>query len=129
MKQDARHQRILTMITAQGQAAVTQLAASLGVSRETIRRDLTKLEQRGFIRKVHGGATPTQTASESAVSNRLLAQRYEKERIATYAAGLFKSGDSLFIDSGTTTIHFAAAIARVPGITAITNCVQVAHQL
>ena len=53
-----RQQRILTMARAQGRVEVLALSEDLGVTTETVRRDLTALERRGALRRVHGGALP-----------------------------------------------------------------------
>lgn len=129
MVPEERRRRILTLMADNHQITVNRLAVELGVSKETIRRDLRELTERRLLLKVHGGAVDTQTAYESDFSLRLTQQRAEKQRIAECAAQLFESGDSLFIDAGTTTAIFAGELAKRSGLTVITNSVDVAARL
>jgi len=124
-----RRTRILELLTARQQTSVNDLADDLGVSRETVRRDLGLLEEDGLLRKVHGGAVPVQTGAEPVVKLSAGQQRLEKLAIGERAAALFTAGDSLFVDAGTTTAAFGAALARVEGLTVITNSLDVAGRV
>lgn len=124
-----RRRRILALMAGNEQITVNRLAAELGVSKETARRDLRELAERRLLRKVHGGAVTAQTANESGFRLRVAQQRPEKQRIAVAAASLFDSGASLFIDAGSTTAIFAAELARRHDLTVITNSVDVAAQI
>lgn len=123
----ARHSAIMERIAREGRATVIDLADTLGASRETVRRDLTVLAEQGLLRKVHGGAVTLQAALEDPFGARLESNRDAKRRIGERAAELFTSGDSLLIDSGSTTILFAEALANKHGITVVTNSQYVAH--
>ncbi len=129
MKPDERRARIAELVRQSSRVAVEELADLLGTSRETVRRDLTLLSDQGVLRKVHGGATTAQTASESPLADRRAQARAEKVMIGRAAAALFKSGDSLLIDSGTTTIFFAEQLAQRGPFTVITNSTLVAQEL
>lgn len=129
MKPEERRNRIAELVRQSGRVAVEELAETLGTSRETVRRDLTLLSNQGALRKVHGGATTAQTASESPLAERRAQARTEKMMIGRTAAALFKSGDSLLIDSGTTTIFFAEQLALRGPFTVITNSTLVAQEL
>jgi len=124
-----RRSRILAALHLQERTSVNELAIQLGVSRETIRRDLTQLENGALLRKVHGGAVLLQTATEPELRLRTAQHRIEKQLIGNRAARLFRAGDSLFIDAGSTTTAFASALAAVRGITVITNSLEVALRL
>lgn len=126
---EQRRREILAAVDRQQRVSVDQLAAELKVSRETIRRDLSLLSERGLLRKVHGGAMNVQTAIESAFAKRVRANRAEKQAIARAAAQLFQPGDSLFVDAGSTTAVFAAELTQQRGLTVITNATEVAAQL
>jgi DeoR family glycerol-3-phosphate regulon repressor len=126
---EERRRRILALMAERDRITVNGLADELRVSRETIRRDLHALEERRLLRKVHGGAVTLQTATENDISQRVWQQRLEKQRIAERAAGLFQPGDSLFIDAGTTTATFAGELAKLSGLTVITNAHEVAARL
>lgn len=127
-----RRNRIADLVGARAKVGVDDLAVTLGVSRETIRRDLTHLDRRGLVRKQHGGATPpdarpAESRGEGPFHARMLKQAEEKRAIARRAAILFQSGDTLFIDAGTTTLFFAEELSRRPGLTIFTNSIPVAQ--
>src|SRR5690348_456709 len=112
MKPEERRERIASMVRDASRASVDELAATLDISHETIRRDLAFLSARGIVRKVHGGAVDFRTALESPLHDRRSAARIEKLRIARRAAQLFRPGDSILIDSGTTTGYFAQELGK-----------------
>lgn len=109
--------------------SVDELAERTGASRETIRRDLTVLADEGCIRKIHGSALLPEVQGEGAFHERMNEARAEKRRVAERAAEFFERGDSLFVDTGTTTLAFAEALAAKSGLTVITNSTMVAHTL
>jgi DeoR family glycerol-3-phosphate regulon repressor len=119
----------VAFVTEKGRVTVEDLSEMLNISRETVRRDLTKLSERGLVRKIHGGALRQQTAEETPFDTRLGTNRAEKIAIARRAAQLFEPGDSLFIDAGSTTVHFATALAAAGRFTIITNSPLVAMAL
>ncbi len=123
----ARQSAIVERVGRDGRAMVVDLAQWLGASRETVRRDLTSLAEQGLLRKVHGGAVRLQSAQEDPFGSRLELNRDAKRRIGRKAAEMFSAGDSLLIDSGSTTILFAEALAGKSGVTVITNSQHVAH--
>ncbi|SCB37842.1 transcriptional regulator, DeoR family [Rhizobium miluonense] len=111
---------------------VEEFAERLGVSRETIRRDLTRLEAIGEVRKYHGGArllaTPAKINEEKEGPFTLrMAQNVEaKQKIAHAASRLLRPDDSLFIDTGSTTIAMAEALATNSSLIIITNSPKIA---
>lgn len=129
MKPAERREQILTLVGQNDRMSVEHLAALLGASRETVRRDLTSLSGRGLLRKVHGGAMPASLAVEDPFAERMQSQRAEKLRIGKAAAALFERGDSLVIDTGSTTVYFAEALRERVGLTVITNSNKVARTL
>lgn len=134
MRIQERRERILAILRQRQRASVDELADELDASRETIRRDLTGLAIRGLIRKFHGGATLPEAggadeANEGPFQARLRENVEEKRAIARAAIRLFAPGDSLFVDTGSTTILFAEELAKVPGLTVITNSVLIAQAI
>ncbi len=129
MKPIDRRERIAAIVKETSRVSVEELARMLYTSRETVRRDLALLSERGVVRKVHGGAVHTQTALESPYGDRSVTARAEKAAIADRAAQLFEPGDSLLIDSGSTTTAFAEALGRAGHFTVITNSIMVAQEL
>jgi DeoR family transcriptional regulator, glycerol-3-phosphate regulon repressor len=129
MKPDERRERIATVVREASRASVDELAEMLDISRETVRRDLALLSEQGVLRKVHGGAVHFQTARESPLHDRKAAARSEKMAIGRTAAQLFEPGDSILIDSGTTTSYFAEALGKAGNFAVITNSVVIANEL
>ena len=87
-----RRQEIATLIGKQGRGDVTELASRFGVTPETIRRDLTELEQHRFLRRVHGGAISiTRFRSEPAIAEKAAAMATEKAAIARRRCPSFPS--------------------------------------
>ena len=114
-----------------GEVSVDELADKLGMSKETVRRDLVSLDAAGRDHKFHGGArTPPNVAAEplgeGPFAARLAENRTGKRTIAQIAASLLVPGDSLFLDTGTTTLMFAEAIVHLPRLTVITNSSRIA---
>lgn len=98
-----RHQQIVDLILQQGRGDVSAMADHFGVTPETIRRDFTKLERRGLIRRIHGGAIPVHRLGyEPALAQRLQTMSEEKARIAEAALGEIPAGGSIALDAGST---------------------------
>lgn len=123
---EERYHRILALLNNQDRIDTESLAATLNVSRETIRRDLLKLEAEGKLRRVHGGVVPIAPAPEKPFEMRRGEQAAEKQRIAKAAVRLLQPGECCFIDAGTTTAVFALELAKLSGIAVITNSLDVA---
>lgn len=124
-----RHQRILSMLTASRQVSANDLAEMLGVSRETVRRDLLDLEEIGKVARVHGGAILPETRSEDPFHQRMSTQIRAKSEMAKKAVGLIQPGQTIMVDAGSTTAVFARELVKVPGISVITNSLDIATTL
>ncbi len=99
-----RQEEILEILNKNKSATVEELAQELFVSGATIRRDLRIMEKQGLIKRSHGGAMPFKSsAEESAFAIREQENIVAKKRIATLATRFIKNGDSVFIDSSSTT--------------------------
>lgn len=129
MLQEDRQQLILQLLKEQQSVRIAELCSRLNVTRETIRRDLYELEQKGLLKKVHGGAVLKQTNVEPPYSKRSGQNIDEKEAIAQAAAAYVEDGDAIYIDLGTTTLLFAKQLLEKRGITVITNSLLVAVEL
>lgn len=122
-----RENHILRLLsTAEGRLETERLAEMLKVSRETVRRDLLKLESEGKVRRVHGGVLAAEVKGEPPFRARRHLNAGAKQRIARAAARMVEPGATCFVDAGTTTAAFAAALASVPLVTVITNSTDVA---
>lgn len=126
-KPDARRERIVEIVHQRERVSVDQLAALLGSSRETVRRDLSLLSDARRIRKYHGGAMMPDAMKEGPLAHRLQVAVSQKTAIARAAAALFDAGDTIFVDMGTTTLSFAHALVERPGLTVITNGPEIAR--
>jgi DeoR family fructose operon transcriptional repressor len=125
-----RHEAILERARAQGRVEVGALAESLKVTVETVRRDLTALERRGVVRRVHGGALPVERLLlEPSVASRETFRSEQKQRIAARAIQEIPVGGSILLDSGTTTLAIASMLPVDKSITVVTNAFAIAARL
>ena len=125
-----RHETILERARAQGRVEVGALAESLGVTVETVRRDLTALERFGVVRRVHGGAIPVERLTlEPTLATREAQRSEQKQSIAERAVQEIPDGASILLDSGTTTLAIATMLPQDKSFTVVTNSVAVATRL
>ena len=125
-----RQQRIIAEARRAGRVEVTALADDLGVATETIRRDLTALERRGSLRRVHGGAIPVERLEvEPSLASRSGRLTEVKRRIAARALDQLPSGGSIILDSGTTTGAVAELLPPDLDLTVLTNSLSAASVL
>jgi DeoR/GlpR family transcriptional regulator of sugar metabolism len=130
-----RHQRIMDTFRQSGFLLVTDIAASIGVSAMTIRRDLEYLEKAGKITRTHGGAVANSDVAtggdeeESIFDRRLLKNAGSKEAIARVAATLVGSAQSIGLDVGTTVLTAAHQLAGRNDVRFFTNNVRAALAL
>ena len=121
-----RQMKILEIIQEEGRVQVEHLAQEMNVSPMTIRRDLEKLQEDGKIERCYGGAVLKQ---EVTYEDKIISKHDEKNRIARAAAVLVKEGDTIFLDSGTTTLEIARLIGNMKNILIVTNDLQIASSL
>ena len=128
MLTEERRSVILDRLGRDGKVVAADLTTELGVSPDTVRRDLRELAEAGLLRRVHGGALPT------AVGARPYAVRREqapeaKEAIALATRGLLRSGQVILLDAGTTTLEVARRLPPDLEATVITNSPPIAVAL
>jgi DeoR/GlpR family transcriptional regulator of sugar metabolism len=117
-----RQDRILAELRASTTIRISELAAELAVSAETIRRDLKEMGDGGLIDRTYCGAVARPFGFEPTWNERFNAMTEERARIAATAAGLVQPGEVLAIDAGSTTLHFARHLAaELKQLTVITN--------
>ncbi|PRX60763.1 DeoR family transcriptional regulator [Nonomuraea fuscirosea] len=116
----ARREAILRRIELDGYAAATDLVTHLGVSPNTVRRDLRRLAQDGLIRVVHGGATAAD-ATAPPFADRSEQAAVAKHAIAAAAVRHVEPGTTVALDSGTTTLEIAKLLPPDAGLTVITH--------
>ena len=125
-----RHLQILETARARGRVDVASLAKDLAVTPETVRRDLTALERRGVLRRVHGGAIPVERLGiEPGVADREGHAAGQKERIARAALEYVPEGGSIILDAGTTTVRLAEMLPTDRELTVVTHSIPVASIL
>ncbi len=125
-----RHQKILTLLDEQGSVMVNDLVARFATSEMTVRRDLSILEKQCLLRRVHGGAVSARGRSyEPPFLIRSADNPGVKQRIGQAAAGLVKNGDSLSLDTGTTTLEVARHLCGKQDLTIITHSFPIANLL
>ena len=130
MYAEERQDRIVELARGEGRVEVARLAEDLGVTTETIRRDLSALERRGHLRRVHGGAIPIERlGTEPDVAMRDAVMTAEKERIAKAALAELPDEGSILLDAGTTTWRFAQVLPTDRELTVVTNALNVAAAL
>lgn len=128
VKPKERRSRIAALIDRDGQMSVEALSQHFTVSPETIRRDLARLAEDGAVRKVHGGARPAaRLHSEASFQERMAEEMDAKQKIAIHLRAELRSGDTLFMDTGSTTLVASAALVDLPGLTIITNSLGIAE--
>lgn len=117
-----RYRSIVERVTGKGRASVADLADDLSVTPETIRRDLSVLEQQGLVRRVHGGAVPVgKVAFEASISDRIDASISEKMVIAKTAVMEIPNHATVIVDSGTTTGRMLSLLPKDLELQIITN--------
>jgi DeoR family fructose operon transcriptional repressor len=125
-----RQQRIIAEARRAGRVEVTALADTLGVAAETVRRDLTALERRGSLRRVHGGAIPVERLEvEPTLATRSGRLTDVKRRIAARALDELPSGGSIILDGGSTTLAVAEMLPPDLDLTVLTNSLAAATVL
>ena len=125
-----RQQQILQEAREQGRVEVAGLATLLGVTSETVRRDLTALERHGLLRRVHGGAIPLDRLGfEPGIATRDAVLTAEKERIAKAALEELPDDGAILLDAGTTTARLADALPPDRDLTVLTNSLPIAMKL
>jgi DeoR family transcriptional regulator, glycerol-3-phosphate regulon repressor len=123
-----RQQRILAELRVSATLRISDLANELGVSYETIRRDLEEMGENGLINRTYGGAVARPFGFEPAWNERAHAMTAEREQIASLAIKFVLPGEVLMIDAGSTTLHFARRLAaELKDLTVITNSFAVAQ--
>jgi DeoR/GlpR family transcriptional regulator of sugar metabolism len=120
-----RHREILAALSQEGSVRVAVLADRFGVTEETIRRDLGKLETQGKIVRSHGGALMSEPEDTlRPFSWREVANETEKAAIVQEAIKRIREEDSILLDASTTAWHLAKRLEDVP-LTVVTNSLQI----
>lgn len=125
-----RLEAIRKLIDSKGIVKANALSAALGVSIETVRRDLEYLEKKGLLKRVYGGAIANgKKGVERGYSSRECLNQEEKISIARRTAELVNDGDAVVIDLGTTALEVARCLQDKKSLTVLTNSLPVGMEL
>lgn len=129
LKPAVRQAAIFEKIEKHGRATVDELAERFGSSTETVRRDLNTLAEAGRIRKVHGGAVRASITPEGGFADRVAENAQAKQQIAEKLTKILQPGQSIMMDTGSTTLACAQALAGVRDLTVVTNSIRIAEAI
>ena len=130
MLTSARQKHIEELIRKNGEVVISVLAKELGVSVETVRRDINALSDAGRLVKVHGGAvSATRPIAESQYEKRRLEGSQVKERLGAAAAQRIGDSDVIALSTGSTMEGIARHIMNKPDVTVVTNSTAVAAEV
>jgi len=129
---EERRRAILELVNRDGRAMISDLSKQFGVSAVTARGDVDSLCERNLLMRSHGGAIPVdRVVVDSPLEVKATRHHDEKVRIGKFAATLVKPGQTVMLDSGTTTLEIARALMRNSprGITIVTDSLAIASEL
>jgi DeoR family fructose operon transcriptional repressor len=127
---EERKHQILAALQRTPAIRAVDLGRALGSSVASIRRDLADLERSGLLKRTHGGAVSNGLATfEPSLAQKEDQYQVEKAAIAALAASLVEPGDTIFLDSGSTTRQIARELRHQRNITVVTNALNVASEL
>lgn len=130
MSQTTRQKQIGELVAHRGECSIEELVEQFGVSGMTVRRDLQALADQGKVIRTHGGAAMAERVSfEFEFLNRVKQRQAAKQAIAVAAAAQIKDGETVMLDSGTTTLELAKRLRGKHGLTLITSSLPNAAQL
>ncbi|MCF6302281.1 MAG: DeoR/GlpR family DNA-binding transcription regulator [Devosiaceae bacterium] len=123
------HELLETLKRLGGSARNSQMADTMGVSEETIRRTVKKLSKEGVVSRVHGGVYLAEAQGAPSFHARIGERTEEKRRMAHVVAEIIEDGASLFLDVGSTTLFVAEALRSKSKLTIVTNSLSIAQTL
>lgn len=128
MLTNERRAYIRTILARDGRVVAKSLSEELGLSEDTIRRDLRELAAEGLLQRVHGGALPTRPSildfgARSSISTSV------KQSLGRAAAKLVSPGQVVFIDGGTTNVQLARSLPETLEIVVVTHSPTIAMEL
>ena len=121
---------IIDKLNSSGQVDVSTLSKELEVSEVTIRNDLEKLEEKNILIRARGGAIKLDRVStDFSISDKHKQHSEEKKRIGRAAAQFILDGETIILDSGTTTMEIVRNLPKTISLTVISNALNIANQL
>jgi DeoR family transcriptional regulator of aga operon len=128
---EERRRRILEILDSQERVTVEELVGRFGVSAVTIRGDLDALTGVGAVVRSHGGALKRVEARDEPITVKETLHHAEKTRIAQAALKMIRDGETIILDSGTTTVEIARQLksSEFQSLNVITNALNIAMEL
>ncbi|SHG31728.1 transcriptional regulator, DeoR family [Flavobacterium segetis] len=123
-----RHTYIMTKLDAEQRVSTIDLAHELGISEDSVRRDLNKLHEKRFLEKVYGGAIPISEKNKSVFDIQIVNESKKKE-IGVKALTLLNDGQVIIMSGGTTNLVFSKLIPPLLKATIYTYSLPIAMQL
>ena len=125
-----RRREIISRLTSDGKVLVSPLAREFGVTEETIRRDLEKLDKDGLASKTYGGAVSKNPSAPDLPYNvREVVNVEKKQNIADKVSELINDGERILLDSSSTALYVVKRIKEKKNLTVITNSVKILLEL
>lgn len=129
MNHSKRHSDILRLLQQDGTVSIADLARRLDVSLETVRRDIKPLTSNGTVVKMHGAIALPSTVGEAPFEKRMRESSEAKKAIAISMAATIRDGESVMLDTGTTTSYLARELLGHRRLTVVTNSSDIARTL
>lgn len=129
MNHSKRHNDILRLLQQDGTVTIADLAKKLDVSLETVRRDIKPLTTNGAVVKMHGAVALPSLLGEAPFEKRMRENSDAKKSIAIAVAATIRDGDSIMLDTGTTTSYLARELLGHRRLTVVTNSSDIARTL
>ncbi|NJD04502.1 MAG: DeoR/GlpR transcriptional regulator [Ruminiclostridium sp.] len=127
---EERRKKIIEFLAQKGKVKVVELSKLFGISEVTIRNDLSELEEAGLLERIHGGAISTHKVYYSlSLNDRMRTNEEEKRKIASICASMICDGDTVMINSGTTTLYTAQELKNTRNLTIVTNSLSIAQEV
>ena len=124
-----RHGEILRLLNEEGTITIASLAERLGVSLETVRRDVKPLADDGSVLKMHGAVGLASMVGEAPFERRMRENAEAKRLIARMVAATIRDGEAIMLDTGTTTSFLARELLGHRRLTVVTNSSDIARTL
>jgi len=123
---EERRYEIVKLLNTSEKLLIPSLCEKFEVSPATMRSDFRALEKAGLLKRTHGGAIPMRNAAyELATRAKEVERMDEKRKIAAYAATLVQNGDTIIVDTGTTTMELAKRLTEKVDIKVVTNDIKI----
>ncbi|MCK5853016.1 DeoR/GlpR transcriptional regulator [bacterium] len=130
MNQNLRKIYILETVEKTGKVSINQIVKKFDIAGMTARRDIAELVERGYLNRIHGGAVKNDPLSNMfSFSRRVDRNKEKKNAIGRRAASFVKDHDTIYIDSGTTTVRMCQFLKMKKGLRIITNSLPAATEL